>query len=52
MEDITPDLKSKLIQRYETQISLYKQAIESIWKQPVKETYLYFFAKHLLVRVP
>ncbi|HLQ97748.1 MAG TPA: helicase-exonuclease AddAB subunit AddA [Candidatus Dormibacteraeota bacterium] len=51
MEDITPDLKSKLIQRYETQISLYKQAIESIWKQPVKETYLYFFAKQLLVEV-
>src|SRR5690625_1073269 len=51
-EDVTPGLENKLIQRYETQMSLYKQAIESIWKQPVKKTYLYFFAKQLIVEVP
>ncbi|RKQ31304.1 helicase-exonuclease AddAB subunit AddA [Oceanobacillus halophilus] len=51
-DSISEDLKQKLIKRYETQMDLYRHAIEAIWKQPVKETYLYFFSKQLLVEVP
>ncbi|SHG74068.1 helicase-exonuclease AddAB subunit AddA [Ornithinibacillus halophilus] len=51
-DDVTDAVKNKLVQRYETQMKLYKYAIERIWKQPVKETYLYFFNKQLLVEVP
>lgn len=51
-ETIDQDLKDKLIKRYDTQMKLYKRAIETIWKQPVKATYLYFFSKELLIQVP
>ncbi|MHA6251666.1 helicase-exonuclease AddAB subunit AddA [Oceanobacillus sp. CAU 1775] len=51
-EEITPKLEEKLIKRYQVQLALYKEAIEKIWKQPVKDTYLYFFSKQLLVKVP
>ncbi|WP_121615592.1 helicase-exonuclease AddAB subunit AddA [Virgibacillus halodenitrificans] len=44
--------EDKLRKRYETQMHLYKEAVESIWKQPVKKIYLYFFSKQLLVDVP
>ncbi|AIF42732.1 helicase-exonuclease AddAB subunit AddA [Virgibacillus sp. SK37] len=44
--------EKKLRKRYETQMRLYKEAVESIWKQHVKKTYLYFFSKQLLVDVP
>src|SRR5699024_7128155 len=37
--------------KYSTQLSLYKQAIEDIFKQPVETTYLYFFAKDLLLEM-
>ncbi|MUK90113.1 helicase-exonuclease AddAB subunit AddA [Ornithinibacillus sp. L9] len=48
--EITEELIEKLTKRYETQLSLYRYALERIWKQPVKETYLYFFTKQLLVK--
>ncbi|MGM9987772.1 MAG: helicase-exonuclease AddAB subunit AddA [Bacillaceae bacterium] len=32
-----------LRERYVTQLSLYKEALQSIWKQPVKASILYFF---------
>ncbi|MEC5423665.1 helicase-exonuclease AddAB subunit AddA [Virgibacillus sp. C22-A2] len=51
-EEVTDLVRKKLLQRYETQLNLYRHAIEQIWKQPVKETYLYFFAKQMLIRVP
>lgn len=51
-EAVTPELEEKLLKRYKVQLSLYRAAIERIWKQPVKEAYLYFFAKELLVKVP
>lgn len=50
-EPITDQLKLKLIQRYKTQLQLYCEAIEEIWKQPVTATYLYFFSKGLLLEV-
>ncbi|PAV29247.1 helicase-exonuclease AddAB subunit AddA [Virgibacillus profundi] len=51
-EDVTDEVKEKMIKRYKTQMELYRYAIETIWKQPVKETYLYFFTKQLIVEVP
>lgn len=51
-EEDSDKIKEKLVKRYETQMELYRYAIEQIWKQPVKETYLYFFSKELLVEVP
>ncbi|MFS0671959.1 helicase-exonuclease AddAB subunit AddA [Ornithinibacillus sp. 179-J 7C1 HS] len=51
-EEVNEELKSKLINRYKVQLSLYRHALETIWKSPVQETYLYFFAKQLLVKVP
>lgn len=50
--DVTNAVKEKLIKRYVTQMTLYRHAIEHIWHQPVKETYLYFFSKQLLLKVP
>ena len=38
-----------LIDRYLIQMSLYKRAVETIWKQPVKQTFLYFFDESTLV---
>jgi ATP-dependent helicase/nuclease subunit A len=35
--------KETLLNRYETQLTLYAKAIERILKKPVKESYLYFF---------
>ncbi|MCA1059548.1 helicase-exonuclease AddAB subunit AddA [Rossellomorea aquimaris] len=32
-----------LMERYKVQIELYTRALESIWKEPVSEKYLYFF---------
>lgn len=48
-DEITEELKHDLFKRYETQISLYRQAVETIWQQPVKEAYLYFFSKSVLI---
>lgn len=49
---VTEDVKENLIQRYDVQMKLYKTAIETIWKQPVKDIYLYFFSKSLTLQVP
>lgn len=49
---VTPEKEQELIRRYRTQLNLYREAVEKIWKQPVKEAYLYFFSKRLLVQVP
>jgi ATP-dependent helicase/nuclease subunit A len=51
-EEVDTQAKRKLIKRYETQLNLYRQAVEQIWKQPVKEAYLYFFSGQLLLEVP
>jgi ATP-dependent helicase/nuclease subunit A len=37
-----------LMEKYRVQIELYANAIERIWKRPVKERYLYFFDKGIL----
>ncbi|WP_010650055.1 helicase-exonuclease AddAB subunit AddA [Oceanobacillus massiliensis] len=50
--EITNKVREQLVKRYETQMTLYRQALEEIWKQPVKETYLYFFSKQLLIELP
>ncbi|MFD2630332.1 helicase-exonuclease AddAB subunit AddA [Oceanobacillus kapialis] len=50
--EITEAVRQKLINRYATQLKLYRHAIEQIWKQPVKEAYLYFFAKQQIINVP
>ncbi|UOQ92792.1 helicase-exonuclease AddAB subunit AddA [Halobacillus shinanisalinarum] len=41
----------QLKERYQTQLRLYKTALERIWKQPVVRTCLYFFNGSLLVEV-
>lgn len=51
-EEVTPQLEEKLRKRYQTQLALYRAAVERIWKQPVKEAYLYFFEKQLFIQVP
>ncbi|MFS0752207.1 helicase-exonuclease AddAB subunit AddA [Oceanobacillus sp. 1P07AA] len=48
----TLEKKQELINRYQTQMTLYRRAIEQIWKQPVEQTYLYFFSQQLLIEVP
>ncbi|RDW19924.1 helicase-exonuclease AddAB subunit AddA [Oceanobacillus chungangensis] len=50
-EDVTDTVREKLASRYKVQMKLYKHAIEQIWKQPVRETYLYFFSKQLIIKV-
>lgn len=50
-EPATPKLEEKLRKRYEVQLSLYRAAVEEIWKQPVKGAYLYFFDKSLFIHV-
>ncbi|SDJ87917.1 helicase-exonuclease AddAB subunit AddA [Sediminibacillus albus] len=49
--EVTPQIKKKLMERYQVQLSLYAQALEQIWKQPVTQKYLYFFNGPLLVEV-
>lgn len=51
-QDLTEALKEKLWKRYETQIMLYAKALEEIWQAPVKEAYVYFFDKQLLLKAP
>ncbi|WP_026905694.1 helicase-exonuclease AddAB subunit AddA [Paucisalibacillus globulus] len=51
-EEVTDTVIEKLINRYKVQLTLYRHALETIWKSPVEETYLYFFHKQLLVKVP
>lgn len=42
---------NRLKKRYETQIKLYKQAIEMILKVEIKQVYLYFFNQSLLIEL-
>ncbi|WP_042224591.1 helicase-exonuclease AddAB subunit AddA [Oceanobacillus manasiensis] len=49
--EMTEKMQEKMRNRYKTQLKLYRHAVEQIWKQPVKETYLYFFAKQQLIKV-
>ncbi|WP_339215928.1 helicase-exonuclease AddAB subunit AddA [Ornithinibacillus sp. FSL M8-0202] len=51
-EEVNEELISMLINRYKVQLTLYRHALETIWRAPVQETYLYFFSKQLLVKVP
>ncbi len=46
---VTEKTISQLKERYNVQINLYQQAIESILKTKVKKSYLYFFDKELLI---
>ncbi|WP_010093668.1 helicase-exonuclease AddAB subunit AddA [Ornithinibacillus scapharcae] len=50
--EVDDDVISKLVNRYRVQLDLYRHALEAIWNAPVEETYLYFFSKQLLVKVP
>lgn len=50
-ENVTQAVKNKLIKRYAVQMELYARAVEMIWKQPIKKTYLYFFSKQLMLEV-
>ena len=49
---VTEKVEEQLKKRYKTQMDLYRQAIERIWKKPVTGVYLYYFSKELLVEVP
>ncbi|WP_047986175.1 helicase-exonuclease AddAB subunit AddA [Ornithinibacillus californiensis] len=51
-QEVDETVITKLVNRYKVQLSLYRHALETIWKAPVEETYLYFFSKQLLVKVP
>jgi len=42
---------SELIERYAVQLNLYAEAVERIFKQPVKEKYLYVFSNKEAVRL-
>jgi len=46
------EMKETLSKRYEIQMALYRYAVQTIWKQPVENAYLYFFDNQLLVKVP
>jgi len=49
--EITDELIEQLTDRYEIQMSLYKQALENILQREVVATYLYFFSKQLTIKV-
>jgi len=49
--ELSKTLKDELTERYQTQIDLYKYALETIWKEPVEEAYLYYFQKQLLLKL-
>ncbi|KGX92637.1 ATP-dependent helicase [Pontibacillus halophilus JSM 076056 = DSM 19796] len=48
---VTDATEKKLQDRYRTQLKLYAEALQRIWKQPIKETYLYFFHASLLTKM-
>ncbi|MBR7554976.1 helicase-exonuclease AddAB subunit AddA [Allobacillus sp. GCM10007491] len=47
--ELTDEKINDLKQRYETQVELYKQAIEMIWNIELNHVYLYFFDRNLLI---
>lgn len=50
--EVDEEVISKLVNRYRVQLDLYRHALQTIWNAPVEDTYLYFFSKQLLVKVP
>lgn len=50
-KDISPETIKLLKKRYEVQVNLYKRALEDILNKPVTETYLYFFDKHIEIKM-
>lgn len=42
---------NRLKDRYQTQIKLYKQAIETILKVEINQTYLYFFNRSIFIEL-
>ena len=48
---VKPGEVDEFIERYQGQINLYARAVEEIWKQPVKERYLYRFSLGKAVEV-
>ncbi|NLT95567.1 MAG: helicase-exonuclease AddAB subunit AddA [Clostridia bacterium] len=48
---VKPGEVDEFIERYQGQINLYARAVEEIWKQPVKERYLYLFSLGKAVEV-
>src|SRR5699024_9272483 len=50
-EEITEAVIDELKQRYEIQLTLYKEALENILKVQVKATYLYFFSRKLTIQM-
>lgn len=48
---VKPGELDEFIKGYQGQINLYARAVEEIWKQPVKEKYLYLFALGEAIRV-
>jgi len=49
--DVNEDLLKELKQRYEMQIRLYRQAVETILDEKVTKAYVYYFAKQLLIEM-
>jgi len=46
---VTPGYEKELAEQYKTQVLLYKKAVEDIWREKVKEVYLYFFATNTAI---
>ena len=49
--EVTEEVLETLKDRYYIQVNLYKKALEGILRQPIKGTYLYFFAKDLVIKL-
>ncbi|ALX48677.1 helicase-exonuclease AddAB subunit AddA [Lentibacillus amyloliquefaciens] len=49
--EVTEDKKGDLSRRYDVQMKLYKQALESIWKESVATAHLYFFDRQLELKI-
>lgn len=50
-EKLTEEVKKELKVRYEVQMKLYKQAVETILDKKVLKTYVYYFDKQLLLEI-
>lgn len=50
--ELTEALKEQLANKYKIQLGLYRRALETIWQEPVKAAYVYYFSKQLLLKVP
>jgi ATP-dependent helicase/nuclease subunit A len=45
------EIKIMLLNRYKTQIELYQNAVEKIWKKQLNNKYLYFFDSNMMIEV-